>query len=85
MRSLDILLLHRSKGDEAHVRTLGGFTKGFRIVAVILIPLDEGFYILRTDHTDAVTELLKGSGSVEGSRAGLNHGQAGLRVGDDRQ
>jgi len=85
VQRLYILLLHCPEGNEAHVGALDGLTKSFRIVAVILIPLHEGLYILRADDADAVSELLEGSGPVKGTRAGLDRDQAGFRIGHHAQ
>jgi hypothetical protein len=67
MQGKDALLLDRLDGHEAHVRSTYGFADRFRVRRVGLVALDVGFYVLRWDKADKVSEPAQLSCPVVGA------------------
>ena len=82
MDGLDVLLLDRLDGDEAHIRPLCGLTDRLGISRVVLVGLHERFDELRRDQAYLVPVAAKPSRPLVRTPAGLHRHRTGRQIGN---
>jgi hypothetical protein len=82
MQRLQIELLGRLGGNEAHGRALHGFGDRLRIAEVVLVALQVGSDIAGRHQSRIVAERLEPPAQVVGADAGLHADEAGRQVGE---
>jgi hypothetical protein len=81
MQSQQIHLLRCFDQHETHRRSLHGFRNRFSITAVVLVPLEERFDVLRRDQAHVMAQSGQLAADVMGARAGLHADPAARDIG----